>query len=91
MQTKCTLARVYAEEFSSNRDLSRLETFFVRTLGVPSCTWEDIVEEIRSCKTRSNKIQNCNTRRHIIWVRVQELYRCLLDMRLIGISARDLK
>ncbi len=81
MRSKYALARVYAEESSSNRDLSRLETFFVHTLGVPSCTWKDIVEEIWICKTR----------RGITRARARELYGCLLDMRLIGISASDLK
>jgi hypothetical protein len=81
MRTKYTLARVYAEEVSSNRDLSRLKIFFTDTLEIPSCTWEDIVEEIRSCKTQ----------RGITRARARELYGCLFDMRLIGISARDLR
>jgi hypothetical protein len=43
--------------------------------------WEHIVEELRDCKTRSG----------IGLERARELYKCLSDMRLIGISARDLK
>ena len=82
MHTKYTLAISYRNAFSENpHDLSRLESFFVLTLGVPNCGWEHIVDEIRFYKAHATL--------HID--RARELYRCLLEMQLVGSSASDLK
>ncbi|KAK4233160.1 hypothetical protein C8A03DRAFT_19708 [Achaetomium macrosporum] len=83
MRSKFTIASVCSDTFSIGHiNLHLLEAFFVSTLGVaPNCTWEDIVTEIKEWKTR----------RDINLDRARELYQCLADMRLIGISASDLR
>jgi hypothetical protein len=82
MTTKYPLAKLYSKSFAQvNGGLSRLANFFLRTLNVPNCTWEHIVEEIRAFKSGNS----------INLDRVVELYKGLADMRLIGISAGSLK
>lgn len=85
MLTKYTLARAYTPTFQTSDDsFIGLETFFVRTLGVPNCSWEHVVDEIRDYTTG------------IVFIdldlgRARELYKCLSDMGLQGIALSKLK
>lgn len=84
MFTKYTLARAYTLTFSSSDDnLSCHETFFVRTLGIPNCTWEHVVDEIRD--------YTIGVLIDLDLTRARELYKCLSEMRLLGTSASNLK
>lgn len=84
MFTKYTLARAYTFTFSSSDDsLACHETFFVRTLGIPNCTWEHVVDEIRD--------YTIGLLTDLDLTRARELYKCLSEMRLLGTSASNLK
>jgi hypothetical protein len=84
MFTKYTLARAYTLTFSSSDDsLACHETFFVRTLGIPNCTWEHVVDEIRD--------YTIGVLIDFDLTRARELYKCLSEMRLLGTSASNLK
>ncbi|KAH6617397.1 hypothetical protein F5144DRAFT_520469 [Chaetomium tenue] len=85
MLTKYTLARAYTPTFTTNDDsLIRLEAFFVRTLGIPNCSWEHVVEELRDYTTGIVFI-------NLDLSRARELYKCLSEMRLQGTALSKLK
>lgn len=82
MQTKYSLARRYQDNFEQfATDHSSLSNFFSKTLQIPNCTWEVIVEDIRKFK----EIKSTD------FDRIRKLYKCLEDMDLIAISAGELK
>lgn len=83
--TKHTLAGAYKSVFSPSDDsLATLERFFVSTLGIPTCTWEHVVAEIRHYSV-GVLLDDLDLNR------ARELYKCLFEMRLEGAAARDLK
>ena len=81
MMTKIILTRAFAD---LRKDLSRLRSLFVITLKIPSCTWENLVDEIKHAKRAEDTSVSG-------FDRVFALYKCLDDMKLFGISAEKLK
>jgi hypothetical protein len=82
MTTKHSLARLYANHFRKfSADRSNLASFFSKTLEIPNCNWEHLIEEIRAFKS-----SNCTD-----FDRISTLYECLANERLIAISAANLK
>lgn len=82
MTTKYSLAAIYSRtfpKFEENR--SQLSSFFSRSLGIPDCSWEDLVEEIRDFKSSENTDFD----------RISELYTCLNDFELDDESADALR
>lgn len=55
----------------------------MRTLGIPNCTWEHVVDEIRD--------YTIGVLVDLDLTRARELYKCLSEMRLLGTSASNAK
>jgi hypothetical protein len=80
MTTKHSLAKLYANHFQKfSADRSNLTSFFWKTLEIPNCNWEHLIEEIRTFKS-----SNCTN-----FDRISELYECLANEHLIAISAES--
>jgi hypothetical protein len=82
MMTKHSLAKLYASQFQQfNADRSNLANFFGKTLEIPNCNWEHLVEEIRAFKSSN----------YTDFDRISALYSCLADECRIANSADKLK
>lgn len=54
MMTKYALKTLYGSCFCRDGDeCSHFKRFFLGTLGIPKCTWEDYVEELKELKNTS--------------------------------------
>ena len=71
--TKHSLEKLYAHHFQKfNEDHSSLANFFSKTLEIPNCNWEQLVEEVRAFKS-----SDCTD-----FDRISMLYECLDKERL---------
>ena len=82
MTTKHSLAKLYEIQFQKfNTDRSNLASFFGKTLGIPNCNWEHLVEEVRAFKA-----SNCSD-----FDRISSLYLCLASKCVEADSAEELR
>ena len=73
MTTKFCLDRLYTEHFEqSDINFSQLASFFLKTLEVPICTWENVTDEIRALKVSDD----------VDFDRLSTLYGCFEEMNL---------
>ncbi|KAK1753770.1 hypothetical protein QBC47DRAFT_303960 [Echria macrotheca] len=83
LTTIYVLQRCFTEAFPLTPDqVTSLETFFVHTLRISAaCQWHDIVTEIETQQDQDD----------MTYHRARELYKCLMDMRLAGDDAAELR
>ena len=73
MMTKFPIKRMYQQFRSSNeqgQSRIHLTNFFVKTLGISNCTWENCVEELKALKDECDNIDT-----------ITDIYKALDDLR----------
>lgn len=82
LTTKHSLVKLYENSFPGfQADKVYLADFFNVILGISDCSWMDIIGEIKALKSSD----------FVDFDRICLLYSCLHRIRLIAISARELK
>ncbi|KAK3367905.1 hypothetical protein B0H63DRAFT_489977 [Podospora didyma] len=89
---KHSLSLIYQRAFPNfDRDRSHFHAFFSSTLEIPDCTWRDLVEELKSLRAHSQRNNATDLDKESAHNTANKIYECLRDMKLIAISASELK